>query len=173
MMMYELPRWLKLLATGFVQSVSAGFGIIITGTAQNPVVSVDPAVIATTSQSETAGAAIAVGRAVYRVSPSGKMMPEAGTEQSVRWSFRGFAKTAAAADGNPITVSPNCTRATGLSGLTIGSGYYVSSGVLYEQGAALDAFVAGAASGTWYRFVGTAASATTLDQAWGEPQQVP
>lgn len=65
-MMYELPRWLKLLAAGFVKSVSAGFGILVTGTATDPIVSIDPAVVATAYRNYVASAA-QLGTGLYAV----------------------------------------------------------------------------------------------------------
>lgn len=121
--------------------------------------------------SEIAGSALAVAKPVYTAA-SGKMLALDGTEQAVRFAFAGMTTTSAGADTNPVTVAPNGIKSTGHVGLTIGQGYYISSGVLIAQ-ADLAAFVSGAASGTWYRFLGTASATTTIKQVWGEPQQVP
>jgi hypothetical protein len=122
-------------------------------------------------QAETAGAALAIGTAAYLAS-SGKILAEDATFLALREAFAGFTTSAAAADGDPVTVAGNGARATGLTGIVIGTGYYVSAGVLIAQ-ADIDAFVAGSSSGVWYRFVGTGDSATSIKQAWGAAEKVP
>lgn len=126
---------------------------------------------ATSATLETAGSALAIGVSVQR-SGSDRMLAEDGTYAALRDAFAGFTTSAAAANGNPVAVAGNGARATGLTSITIGSGYYVSTGVLIPE-SGLAAFIAGAVSGTWYRFVGTGDSTTSIKQAWGEPQQVP
>ncbi len=119
---------------------------------------------------ETAGVAIAIGTSLYRAS-SGKMLIEDGSYAALRDSFAGFATSAASGDGQPVNVAGNGGIATGLSGISTGSGYYVSAGVLIAE-ADLATWIATATANTWYRFVGTGKSASEIKQAWGEPQQV-
>lgn len=120
---------------------------------------------------ETAGSALAIGASLQR-SGGGRMIAEDASYQALRDAFAGFAVSAAAANGDPVQVAGNGARATGLVGIVVGSGYYVSAGALIPE-ADLATFIGLAASGTWYRFVGTGDSTTSIKQAWGEPQQVP
>lgn len=120
---------------------------------------------------ETAGSALAAGTSVYRAG-TGKMLAEGGTYAQLKDAFAGFTISAAAANNDPVSVAGNNQRATGLTSIAIGEGYYVSAGVLIPESGII-AFVAGAASGTAYRFVGTGDTATSIKQAWGETQEVP
>lgn len=130
---------------------------------------------ASPSVPETAGSALAIGTSVQRIlggMNAGRMLAEDGSYQALKDGFAGFTITVAAANGDPVTVAGNGGIATGLTGIVKGTGYYVSAGVLIAE-SGIDAFVAGAASSTCYRFVGTGVSTTSLKQAWGEPQLVP
>lgn len=121
---------------------------------------------------QTAGAALAIGRSVYRGPSPGKMLAENASFTALGEAFMGFTTSAAAADGDPVNVAGNGQRASGLTGITIGEGYYVSNGVLIPE-TDIETFKTGASSGVWFRFVGTGFSSTAIDQNWGEPQQVP
>lgn len=120
---------------------------------------------------ETAGSALAIGTSVQR-SGIDRMLAEDGTYAALKDAFAGFTTSVAAANGNPVAVAGNGARATGLTSITVGSGYYVSAGVLIPE-SGLAAFISGASSGTWYRFIGTGDTTTSIKQAWAEPQQVP
>jgi hypothetical protein len=120
---------------------------------------------------ETSGSALAGGTSVYR-NGSDQMLAETGTYATLKDAFAGFTTTVAASSSQPVAVAGNGARATGLSGLTVGSGYYVSAGVLISE-SGLASWLGTATSGSWYRFVGTADTAISIKQAWGEPQQVP
>lgn len=120
---------------------------------------------------EVAGSALAIGTSVYR-SSGGKMLAEDASYNALRDAFAGFATSAAAALDDPVDVAANGGRATGLIGIAVGSGYYVSAGVLIPE-VDLATFISLAASSTWFRFVGTGDTTTSIKQAWGEPQQVP
>jgi hypothetical protein len=125
----------------------------------------------TVATPETAGSALAIGRSVYRGPSPGKMLEEDASYNALRDAFAGFTTSTAIADGDPVNVAGNNQRATGLTGITIGMGYYVSNGVLIPE-SGITAFVAGSGAGTWYRFVGTGDSTTSIKQAWAEPQVV-
>lgn len=120
---------------------------------------------------EVAGSALAIGTSLQR-NGSDRMIAEDGSYQALKDGFAGFGTTAAAANGDPVTVAGNGGTATGLSGIVPGAGYYVSAGVLIAE-SGLTAWLSTATSLAWYRFIGTGVSTTSIKQAWGEPQQVP
>jgi len=121
---------------------------------------------------EVAGSALAIGTSVYRASPSGKMLAEDASYNALRDAFAGLTTSAAAANNDPVDVAGNGGRATGLTSIIAGVGYYVSAGVLIAE-TDLATFISLSVSGTWFRFLGTGDSTTSIKQAWGEPQQVP
>lgn len=131
-------------------------------------------------QPAIAGSALAVGVPIY-LNSAGKMLTIDGTPEVIRFRFQGFTATAAAADGDQISVASLGVIATDLPPVVTGKGYFVSGALVGltpfllfsedELSIFLDP-VTGAAAGSWYRFVGTAVNTNSIKEAWGEPLQV-
>lgn len=121
--------------------------------------------------SETAGAAVAVALPVMTNGSSRIVV--AGTSLEDMRALRGISRSAAAANGDPIFIAGNSAKTGGIFvGLTIREAQYAAGGAIVPQ-SGLDAYIAGAASESWYRRIGHAISATEIYEDWGEPQQVP
>ncbi len=120
---------------------------------------------------ETAGAAVAVGLPVMTNGSSRIVV--AGTTLADMQALRGISTTAAAANGDPISVAGNSSKtAAVLAGLTIREAQYAAGGALVPE-SGIAAYVAGAASDSWYRRIGHAIAANQIYEDWGEPQKVP
>lgn len=100
----------------------------------------------------TSGEAIAIGAAVYIKAADGKAYNTLGTGDESTYSFTGIAVSAAGASGVLIRVARPGQVATGLSGLTAGSYYFITD----------VAGVIDVTPGTRFAKIGQALSTTTL-----------
>ena len=108
----------------------------------------------------------------------GQVAPVDGSAESMR-RFVGFAQLTSAVAGEAQIVASEGAFPAGLGALTADRAYYVSgaavsgSPLYFFSEDDLPTFLAGAASGSWYRQVGVSIDGAAFAHAWGEPQQVP
>lgn len=99
----------------------------------------------------TAGETIAVGNALYLKASDGKLWKTAGTADESTFSFVGIAVSAGNANATIYYAKPG-DIATGMSGLTAGTPYFITD----------TAGLVGTAPGSRYAKIGQALSATTM-----------
>jgi len=100
----------------------------------------------------TSGAAISIGQGLYLKASDGFLYPSIGTGDESTFSFVGIAQSAAGGSGTVVRFARPGQIATGLSGLSAGSYYYVT-----DVAGTLDT-----TPGTRYAKVGQAMSTTTM-----------
>lgn len=145
---YDSTKGLTTSAAGLIVKVD-GSTVIFNGSGQLQVGSADAILLSFTS-----GEALSAGDAVY-VSASGVVSKARANSESTSVPFIGLAKTSVGS-GAAIQVAVS-GRISGLSGLSAGSRYYVSSGTAGAVTA-----TAPSASGTQVVLAGVAMSATEI-----------
>lgn len=117
------------------------------------------------------GVAIAAGVPVKVVRGVASVV---GTTEADMLALSGYTLTASsgAPDERVLVVGVSGQISGVFTGLTPGEAQYVAGGAIIAA-SALPAYVAGAASESWYRRIGVARTATLIENDFGEPEQVP